>query len=94
MTSPDGVSSVENFSMLDESRKNVAVMFADISGFTSLSEKLDPEEVREIINECFNYITSPVYELEGTIDKYIGDCVMILFGARYMHMDDAKRVVL
>lgn len=94
MTSPDGVSSVENFGMLDESRKNVAVMFADISGFTSLSEKLDPEEVREIINECFNYITSPVYELEGTIDKYIGDCVMILFGARYMHMDDAKRVVL
>jgi class 3 adenylate cyclase/tetratricopeptide (TPR) repeat protein len=69
-------------------------MFADISGFTALSEKLDPEEVREIINECFNYITGPVYELEGTIDKYIGDCVMVLFGARYAHADDAKRVVL
>lgn len=87
-------SSVENFGILAESRKNVAVMFADISGFTMLSEKLDPEEVREIINECFNYITSPVYELEGTIDKYIGDCVMILFGARYIHADDAGRAVM
>ncbi|HBR03522.1 MAG TPA: guanylate cyclase, partial [Ruminiclostridium sp.] len=84
---------VENFGILAESRKNVAVMFADISGFTALSEQLDPEEVREIINECFNYITSPVYELEGMIDKYIGDCIMILFGARYTHIDDAKRAV-
>ena len=90
----EGHSSVENFGTLAESRKNVAVMFADVSGFTSLSEKLDPEEVREIINECFNYITGPVYELEGTIDKYIGDCVMILFGARYIHTDDAKRAVM
>ncbi len=94
MTNLDEFSSVENFGTLAESRKNVAVMFADISGFTSLSERLDPEEVREIINECFNTITSPVYELEGTIDKYIGDCVMILFGARYTHTDDAKRVVM
>jgi class 3 adenylate cyclase/tetratricopeptide (TPR) repeat protein len=93
MANPDNFSSVENFGTLSESRKNVAVMFADISGFTSLSERLDPEEVREIINECINYITSPVYELEGTIDKYIGDCVMILFGARYIHTNDAKRAV-
>ena len=93
LANPDKFSSVENFGTLAESRKNVAVMFADISGFTSLSEKLDPEEVREIVNECFNYITSPVYELEGMIDKYIGDCVMVLFGARYTHTDDAKRAV-
>lgn len=86
-------SSVQNFDTLSESRKNVAVIFADISGFTALSEKMDPEEVREIINDCFNYITKPVYVLEGTIDKYIGDCVMILFGAKYSHSDDAKRAV-
>lgn len=89
----DGQSSVENYDTLVEGRKNVAVIFADVSGFTALSEKMDPEEVREIINECFNYITIPVYELGGTIDKYIGDCVMILFGARYAHADDAKRAV-
>lgn len=89
----DNQSSIENFDTLLENRKNVAVIFADISGFTALSEKLDPEDVREIINECFDYITKPVYELEGTIDKYIGDCIMILFGARYSHSDDPKRAV-
>ncbi len=94
ISDPEQLSSVENFGKLAESRKNAAVMFADVSGFTALSEKLDPEEVREIINECFNYITSPVYELGGTIDKYIGDCVMVLFGANYTHTDDAKRVVM
>ncbi|NTV88835.1 MAG: AAA family ATPase [Clostridiales bacterium] len=94
LTGAEDKSSIENYSTLSEGRKKVAVIFADVSGFTALSEKLDPEEVREIINECFNYITSPVYELEGTIDKYIGDCVMILFGARYVHADDAKRAVM
>lgn len=87
-------SSVQNFDTLSENRRNVAVIFADVSGFTALSEKMDPEEVRELINDCFNYITKPVYEMEGTIDKYIGDCVMILFGAKYIHADDAKRAVL
>lgn len=87
-------SSVQNYSILAESRKNVAVLFADVSGFTSLSEKLDPEVVREIINDCFSFITTPVYELGGTIDKYIGDCVMVLFGAKTNHIDDARRAVL
>lgn len=87
-------SSIQNFDTLSENRRNVAVIFADVSGFTALSEKLDPEEVRELINDCFDYITRPVYELEGTIDKYMGDCVMILFGAKYIHSDDAKRAVM
>ena len=83
----------ETTDKLSENRKNVAVIFADISRFTAISEKLDPEEVRSIINNCFQYITKPVYELEGTIDKYMGDCVMILFGARYAHNDDPMRAV-
>jgi len=88
---PDaGLSSGE---ALEESRRNVAVLFADVSGFTALSEVLDPEEVRSIINDCFQTITRPVYELEGSIDKYIGDCVMVLFGARVPHADDARRSV-
>ena len=86
-------SSIHNYQTLLENRKNVAVMFADVSGFTSLSEKMDPEELRELINDVFNYITGPVYKLEGTIDKYIGDCVMILFGAKYSHSDDPNRAV-
>ncbi|WP_418367204.1 tetratricopeptide repeat protein [Tepidibacillus sp. LV47] len=84
---------MQNYEILSENRRNVAVVFADVSGFTALSEKMDPEEVREIINETFAYITKPVYELEGTIDKYIGDCVMILFGAKYPHSDDPYRAV-
>ncbi len=94
LESPESRSSVQNFETLPENRRNVAVIFADVSGFTALSEKLDPEEVRELINDCFNYITKPVYEMEGTIDKYIGDCVMVLFGAKHIHADDAKRAVL
>ncbi|MDQ2085601.1 tetratricopeptide repeat protein [Herbivorax sp. ANBcel31] len=91
---PDLPENIGDINKLSENRKNVAVIFADVSGFTALSEKMDPEEIREIINECFNYITKPVYELEGTIDKYIGDCVMILFGAKYIHRDDSKRAVM
>lgn len=78
---------------LDEGRRTVAVIFADVSGFTALAEKLDPEDVRNIINDCFQTITKPVYELEGSIDKYIGDCVMVLFGAQKTHADDAYRAV-
>ena len=74
-----------------ESRRHVAVLFADVSGFTALSETRDPEEVRSLINDCFAAITRPVYELEGAIDKYIGDCVMVLFGTRIPHVDDARR---
>jgi class 3 adenylate cyclase len=46
-------SSVQNYDTLSEGRRNVAVIFADVSGFTALSEKMDPEEIRDIINECF-----------------------------------------
>lgn len=90
----DSESSVQNYDTLSEGRRNVAVIFADVSGFTALSEKMDPEEIREIINECFAFITKPVYEMEGTIDKYIGDCVMVLFGAKFVHSDDAGRAVI
>ncbi len=90
----DTNNSIQNFDILTENRKNVAVMFADVSGFTALSERMDPEELRELINDAFNYITKPVYELEGTIDKYIGDCIMILFGAKHSHSDDPRRAVV
>jgi len=85
---------IQNLSSLNETRKNVTVIFADISGFTSLSEKMDPEIVRDIVNDCFSYVTRPVYELGGSIDKYIGDCVMIVFGAQYTHTDDVHRAVV
>jgi len=74
-------------------RKNVAVMFTDISGFTQMSEKLDPEEVIDIINSCFNKLTEIIYRYEGTVDKYMGDCIIALFGAPVAHEDDPERAV-
>lgn len=63
-----------------EEKIKAGVIFADISGFTSLAEKLEPKETKNIINKCFQSITKPVYELNGSVDKFIGDCVMVTFG--------------
>ena len=59
---------------------NGSVLFADIVGFTSLSEKLSPDEVAGILNEYFTYISMASELYRGTIDKYMGDCAMVVFG--------------
>ncbi len=75
-------------------RRRVAVLFADISGFTPLSEKLDPEDVKDIIDSCLHQLAAAVYRYEGYVDKFIGDCIMALFGAPNVHEDDPLRSVL
>jgi len=60
--------------------RQATVMFADISGFTSMSEKMSPEEITSLINQCFDLIGKVTERHEGHIDKFIGDCAMILFG--------------
>jgi len=72
-------------------RKQATVIFADLSGFTAMSETLDPEEVREIVNRYFESLSTAVRRYEGTIDKYIGDCVMAVFGVPATHENDAER---
>lgn len=57
-----------------------SILFADIAGFTSLSERMKPEEVAELLNEYFSYIARASSVYKGTVDKYIGDCAMIVFG--------------
>ncbi len=74
-------------------RKYVTVLFSDLSGFTSLSEKLDPEEVREIMSRVFGEVAQIVANYEGFIEKYIGDAIMALFGAPMTHEDDPIRAV-
>ena len=74
-------------------RKLVTVLFADIAGFTSLSEQLDPEEVLRLINTFFEKLEEPVKKYEGTIDKYMGDAVMVVFGAPQAHENDPERAV-
>jgi adenylate cyclase len=62
-------------------RRDLTVVFADIRGFTKLSEQLDPEHVVEILNSYLSSATDVVFEHQGTIDKFIGDAIMALFGA-------------
>ncbi|HKW95157.1 MAG TPA: adenylate/guanylate cyclase domain-containing protein, partial [Methylomirabilota bacterium] len=80
-------------SALEGERRQVTVLFADMVGFTSLAEKLDPEEVHRVINDCFEVITAEVHRFEGTINQYTGDGVMALFGAPIAHEDSARRAV-
>ncbi|MBM3260732.1 MAG: tetratricopeptide repeat protein [Candidatus Sericytochromatia bacterium] len=75
-------------------RRVVTVLFADVSGFTSMSERLDPEEVREVVNDFFKVLTEPIYRYGGNVDKYIGDAIMAIFGAPVVHEDDAERAVM
>lgn len=74
-------------------RRRVTVMFADISGFTAMSEKLDPEEVRSLINLCFERLGNVVDRYDGHIDKFIGDEIMALFGAPVAHENDPERAL-
>jgi adenylate cyclase len=62
-------------------RKELTVMFADINGFTTVSETLEPEELVSVLNDYLQLITQVVLEHKGTLDKYIGDAVMAFFGA-------------
>ncbi|MCA9874934.1 MAG: AAA family ATPase, partial [Anaerolineales bacterium] len=64
-----------------DERKRVTVLFADVSGYTALSENLDPEDVAAIMNRLFESVTVEIHRFGGTIDKYSGDAVMALFGA-------------
>lgn len=61
-------------------RVNATVLFADIVGFTSMSEDLSPEKVADLLNEYFTYFTMCAQMYFGTIDKFIGDCAMVVFG--------------
>ncbi|MBF0589192.1 MAG: tetratricopeptide repeat protein [Magnetococcales bacterium] len=78
---------------MESERKNVTVLFADISGFTSMSEKLDPEEVTNIMNACLKLLADCVIRYEGYVDKFIGDCIMAIFGAPITHENDPELAV-
>jgi hypothetical protein len=75
---------------MEGERRQVTVLFADIAGFTTLAEKLDPEEVHAIVDACFERITAEIHRFEGTINQYTGDGVMALFGAPIAHEDSAR----
>jgi class 3 adenylate cyclase/tetratricopeptide (TPR) repeat protein len=74
-------------------RRVVTVLFADIAGFTALSEILDPEVVTDAVNEIFSLLGAEVEAVGGHVDKVVGDELMALFGAPIAHEDDAHRAV-
>jgi class 3 adenylate cyclase len=78
-------------SSLEGERKLVTVLFADVANYTSMSEKLDPEEVHLIMDGCFKILMDEIHHYEGTINQFTGDGVMALFGAPVAHEDNAQR---
>jgi len=78
-------------SSIEGERKLVTVLFADVANFTALSEKLDPEEVHQIMDGCFKILMDEIHRYEGTINQFTGDGVMALFGAPLSHEDHAQR---
>jgi len=78
-------------SSIEGERKLVTVLFADVANYTTLSEKLDPEEVHQIMDGCFKILMDEIHRYEGTINQFTGDGVMALFGAPISHEDHAQR---
>lgn len=74
-------------------RRVVTILFLDIQGFTAMSEKLDPEDVQLIIDNCFKILTHEVEKYHGYIDKYEGDRMMALFGSRHASEQDCERAL-
>ncbi len=84
---------IKTQSVSDAERKNVTALFADLSGYTAMTEKLDPEEVKEITGLIFNGIRTIVDKYEGFIDRFAGDGALVLFGVPRSHEDDPLRAI-
>ncbi len=78
-------------SSIEGERKLVTVLFADVANYTAMSEKLDPEEVHQIVDGCFRILMDEIHKFEGTITQFTGDGAMALFGAPIAHEDHAQR---
>jgi len=76
-----------------EERRQVTVLFADLSGYTAFAERMDPEAVKSLVDRALLRLGHEVTRYGGTVDKYIGDNVMAIFGAPVAHEDDAERAV-
>ena len=76
-----------------EERKVVSVLFADLVGFTARSDRADPEEIRASLHPYHERVRREIERYEGTVEKFVGDAVMAVFGAPIAHEDDAERAV-
>ncbi|MBT7713163.1 MAG: AAA family ATPase, partial [Deltaproteobacteria bacterium] len=76
---------------IEGERKLVTILFADVVGFTAISEKLDAEDIHRIMDGCFRIILDEIHEYEGTVNQFTGDGVMAIFGAPVAHENHAQR---
>jgi|GEM_PF-2202392 len=86
LSHPDGVK-------LGGVKQVITIMFCDIRGFTAYCDNRDPQEVLNVVNEYFEEMTKVVFKYEGTVDKYIGDCIMAFWNAPEDQPDHAQRAV-
>jgi class 3 adenylate cyclase len=84
---------LETPARVDGERKYVAVLFADVVDSTGLGERLDPEQVAEIMNGVFAFLNASVTDYGGTVARLLGDAIVAFFGAPLAHEDDAERAV-
>ncbi|MGH2785635.1 MAG: adenylate/guanylate cyclase domain-containing protein [Actinomycetota bacterium] len=77
----------------EKTRKTVTVLFCDLTGSTALGERLDPEPLREVVQRYFDEMRAVIERHGGTVEKFIGDAVMAVFGVPRVREDDALRAV-
>jgi adenylate cyclase len=87
------IAGAEGEVQLGGAKREVVVLFSDIRGFTPLSEQMSPDEIASLLTEYFSEMVDVVFEHGGTLDKFIGDAVMALWGAPLARGDDADRAV-
>src|SRR5437868_8426576 len=89
-----GTRSASDLGAVEGDLRPVTILFADIRGFTRLSEVLPPEKLVAAINGCFEVLDDSISHYGGEVDKFLGDAVMATFGAPVAHADDPRRAVL
>jgi adenylate cyclase len=83
----------ESFSMEGDSRE-MTVLFTDVRGFTTISEGLDPKQLSQLMNEFLTPLTEVIYKHRGTVDKFMGDCIMAFWGAPLADANHARNGIL
>jgi adenylate cyclase len=83
----------EGLGGMEAEERDVTIMFADAVGFTDRCERMEPREVANVLNRIFSQMTDMIFLHEGTLDKFIGDCIMAVFGAPFETTDHAVRAV-
>src|SRR6267142_6658091 len=74
-------------------RRPATILFADLTGFTALSERLDPEDVRALQTDLFDEMRAALLREDAFVEKFVGDAVMAVFGAPAAHEDDPQRAL-